>query len=107
MSGVIAQFQNGAAKSIIKSVVQSALTMMLHTPMRWPAVADDESLWPQALQYAVYLHNIMPTEETGVSPVKVWKRTKSNHSDLLHAHTSGSLSNVLSPRLREGGHVPK
>jgi len=41
---------------------------MLHAQMRWPAVAD-ESLWPQALQYAVYLHNIMPTEETGV----LWK----------------------------------
>ena len=82
MSGVSAQFQNGAAESIIKSVVQSARTMMLHAQTRWPAVAD-ESLWPQALQYAVYLHNIMPTEETGVSPVEVWTRTKSNHSDLL------------------------
>jgi len=106
MSGISAQFQNGAAKSIIKSVVQSSQTMMLHAQMRQPAVAD-ESLWPQALQYAVYLHNIMPTEETGVSPVEVWTRTKGNHSDLLHAHTWGSPAYVLSPRLREGGHVPK
>jgi len=68
---------------------------------------EDESLWPQALQYAVYLHNIMPTEETRVSPVEVWTRTKSNHSDLSHAHTWGSLAYVLSPRLREGGHVSK
>jgi len=69
MSGVSAQFQNGAPESIIKSVVQSACTMMLHAQTRWPAVAD-ESLWPQAHQYAVYLHDIMPTEETGVSPVE-------------------------------------
>jgi len=48
MSGVSAQFQNGAAESIIKSVVQSARTMMLHAQTRWPAVAD-ESLWLQAL----------------------------------------------------------
>jgi len=106
MSGVSAQFQNGTAKSIIKSVVQSAWMMMLHAQMIWPAMAD-ETLWPQALQYAVYLHNIMPTEETGVSPVEVWTRTKSNHSALLYAHTRGSPAYVLSPRLREGGHVPK
>jgi len=86
MSWASAQFQNGAAKSIIKRVVQSAGTIMLHAQMRWPAVTD-ESLWPQALQYTVYLYNIMSTEETGVSPVEVWTRAKSNHSDLLHAHT--------------------
>ena len=34
MSGVSAQFQNGAAESIIKSVVQSAWMMMLHAQMR-------------------------------------------------------------------------
>ena len=36
------------------------------------AEVADESLWPHALQYAVYLHNIMPTEESGVSPLEVW-----------------------------------
>jgi len=106
MSGVSAQFQNGAAESIIKSVVQSARTMMLHANLRWPEVAD-ESLWPHALQYAVYLHNIMPFEESGVSPTEVWSRTKSNHHDLLHTHTWGCPAYVLSPRLREGGNVPK
>jgi len=50
MSGVSAQFQNGAAESIIKGVVQTARTMMLHANLRWPEVAD-ESLWPHALQY--------------------------------------------------------
>jgi len=34
MSGVSAQFQNGAAVSIIKSMVQSARMMMLHAQMR-------------------------------------------------------------------------
>jgi len=96
MSGVSAQFQNGAAESIIKSVVQSARTMMLHANLRWPEVAD-ESLWPHALQYAVYLHNIMPFEESGVSPTEVWSRTKSNHHDLLHTHTWGCPAYVLSP----------
>jgi len=30
---------------------------------------------PYELQYAVCLHIIMPTEETGVSPVEAWTRT--------------------------------
>ena len=51
MSGVSAQFQNGAAESIIKGVVQTARTMMLHANLQWPEVAD-ESLWPHALQDA-------------------------------------------------------
>jgi len=106
MSGVSAQFQNGAAESIIKSVVQSARTMMLHANLRWPEVAD-ESLWPHALQYAVYLHNIMPFEESGVSPMEVWSRTRSNHYDLLHTHAWGCPTYVLNPKLREGGYVPK
>jgi len=80
--------------------------MMLHAHLRWPEVAD-ESLWPHALQYAVYLHNIMPTEESGISPVEVWTRTKSSHFYLLHTHTWGCPAYVLSPKLREGGHVPK
>ena len=106
MSGVSAQFQNGAAEAIIKSIVQSARTMMLHANLRWPEVAD-ESLWPYALQYAVYLHNIMPTEDTGLSPVEIWTRTKSNHNALLHAHAWGCPAYVLSPKLRDGGHLPK
>ena len=71
-----------------------------------PEVAD-ESLWSHALQYVVYLHNIMPHEESGMSPIEVWSRTKSNHHDLLHTHTWECPAYVLSPKLREGDHVPK
>jgi len=39
--------------------------------------------------------------------VEVWTKTKSNHSDLLHAHILGNPAYELNPRLREGGHVPK
>ncbi len=49
----------------------------------------------------------MPTEESGVSPLEVWSRTKSNHHDLLHTHSWGCPAYVLSPRLREGGNVLK
>jgi len=53
------------------------------------------------------MHNIMPHEESGVSPIEVWSRIKINHHDLLHTHTGGCPAYVLSPKLREGGHIPK
>jgi len=54
MSGVSAQFQNGAADSMIKGYIQMAQTMMLHANLRWPKVAD-ESLWPHALHICTYI----------------------------------------------------
>jgi len=107
ISGVSAQFQNGAAESIIQSALQYFRTMMLHASLRWPEAAD-ESLWPHALQwYAVYLHDIMPHEDSVMSPIKVWSRTKSNHHDLLHTHSWGCPAYHLRPKLRAGGNVPK
>jgi len=103
MSGVSTQFQNGAAESIIKSVIQSARTMMLHANLGWPEVAD-ESLWPHALQYVVYLHNIMPHEESSMSPIEVLSRA----TTITMIYCTPTLGDyVLSPKLREGGCVPK
>ncbi len=98
MSGVSDQFQNGAARSKIKSVVQFA---RIHANLRGSEVVD-ESLWPYALMYAVY---IMPSKKSGVSPMEVW--SKSSHHDLPETHSLGYPAYALNPRLREGGHVPK
>ncbi len=106
MSGVSAQFQNGAAESIIRSVIQSARTMMIHANLRWPEVSD-ETLWTYALKHAVHLHNVMPQEETGYSPLERWTRSKSKHSDLVLEHVWGCPAYVLSPKLRDGASVPK
>ena len=48
LSGVSAQFQNGAAENGIKIVVRNARTMMLHAALRWPGYAEKD-LWPMAL----------------------------------------------------------
>jgi len=52
MSGVSAQFQNGAEETVVKSVVQSDRTMMFHANLQWPEVAD-KSLWPHALMWFI------------------------------------------------------
>ena len=55
----------------------------------------EKSLWPCALQYAVYLHNIKPTVEYGVSPLDVLPRTKRNLYDLLHTHGWGCPTSIV------------
>ena len=107
MSGVRAQFQNGAAENGIKIVVQKAQTMMLHCALRWPGYADKE-LWPMALSHAVYLYNSTPTRDRdSLSPNEIFAKTKSEHNALRHAHPWGCPAYVLAPRLKDGQKIPK
>ncbi|MGH3053412.1 MAG: reverse transcriptase domain-containing protein [Gaiellaceae bacterium] len=107
MSGVSAQFQNGAAENAIKIVVQKARTMMIHAALRWPEAAD-KSLWPMALSHATYLYNHTPSMESGLSPAELFSRTKNqNHGELLNAHPWGCPTYVLTPKLRDGQSIPK
>jgi hypothetical protein len=85
MSGVSAQFQNGAAKNAIKIVVQNACTMMIYATLCWPGFVEKD-LWPQALSHAAYLYNITPKMETGVSPISMFTRTMQEANFLRNAH---------------------
>ena len=106
MSGVSAQFQNGAAENAIKNTVARARTMMLHAAIRWPEVKD-QSLWPYALTHAAYLHNQTPNQQSGLSPVELWTKTKSTNTPLQNLHVWGSPVYVLDPTLRDGSKLPK
>ena len=74
LSGVSAQFQNGAAENRIKVVIRNARTMTLHTALRWPGFAE-KNLWPMALSHAVHLWNQTPKQESGIAPVEVFTCT--------------------------------
>ena len=106
LSGVDAQFQNGAAENAIKIVVRMARTMMLHATLRWPEVAD-KALWPLAMSHAVHLYNHTPHRDSGVSPMELWTRTMSDHSALANSHPWGCPVYVLDPKLRGGQKIPK
>jgi len=106
MSGVSTQFQNGAAENAIKNTVARARTMMLHAAIRWPEVKD-QSLWPYALTHAAYLHNQTPNQQSGLSPVELWTKTKSTNMPLQNLHVWGSPVYVLDPTLRDGSKLPK
>ena len=106
LSGVSAQFQNGAAENGIKINVRNARTMMLHAAMRWPNFAERE-LWPMALSHAVHLWNNTPKSETGVAPIEVFTSTTLTPHALKNLHPWGCPVYVLEPKLKDGKKVPK
>ena len=106
LSGVSAQFQNGAAENAIKIVVRNARTMMIHAALRWPGYSEKD-LWPMALSHATYLFNNTPNIATGVSPISVFTRTTPSIHTLRNVHTWGCPVYVLAPKLKDGQKIPK
>jgi len=106
MSGVSAQFQNGAAENAIKNTITRACTMMLHAAIWWPEVKD-QCLWPYALSHAAYLHNQTLNQQSSLSPVKIWTKTKSTNMPLHNLHVWGSPMYVLDPTLYDASKLLK
>jgi transposase InsO family protein len=74
-AGVGAHHHNGVAERNIQTIMAMARTMMLHAAICWPEVADP-SLWPMAVDYAIYLHNHLPTVSAGLAPIDVFTGSK-------------------------------
>ena len=105
-SGVGAHHQNGVAERAIRTVVESARTMMLHAAIYWPDEAD-LLLWPMALEYAVHLWNHTPGRESGVAPLELFSGTKVDSAVLRNSHVWGCPAYVLDPTLQDGKKLPK
>jgi len=98
-SGVGAHHQNAVAERAIKTVVESARTVMPHADIHWLEQAD-LTLWPFALDYAVHLYNRMPGRESGTAPAEVFCGTSLDCRILRNAHVWGCpASYVLDPTL--------
>ena len=106
LSGVGAHHQNGVAENGIKNITRKARIYMFHAAVRWPS-RFDKSLWPLAMTYAVYMHNHMPKQSDGLSPMELWTGTKSTHSELLNTHVWGCPTYVLKAQLQDGFKIPK
>ena len=103
-SGVGAHHQNPAERAI-GTVFSIARTMMLHAAIRWPEMADP-SLWPMAIDYAVWLYNHMP-KANGIAPIDLLSRTTVPRHGLKDAHVWGCPVYVLDPKLQDGKKIPK
>ena len=74
---ICAHHQNGVAERAIKTVMDWDRVLMLHAALRWPEVAD-ASLWPMALDHAVFSWNKTPRMDSGLSPDKILSEMKTD-----------------------------
>jgi hypothetical protein len=67
-----AQHQNAKAERDIQTIMYMARTFMVHSSLHWTNMgADDISLWPFAVQHAVWLYNRVPNQESGLTPLEL------------------------------------
>ena len=79
-AGVGAHHHNRTAEHAIQMIMSIAQTTMLHTTIHWPEVAN-RSLWPMAVDHAVYLYNHVPNELTGLAPINIFTCTHWTRSE--------------------------
>ena len=75
-SGAGASHQNGAAERAIKTVVTMARTMLMHAALRCPEETLSTDLWPMAMNYAVWVYNMTPDIQSGLSAIEIWSRSR-------------------------------
>jgi hypothetical protein len=127
-SGTGAHHQNGVAERAIQTVTRWARAMLranvtsasrrrlpnafpsrgpLHSIILWPDQAD-LSLWPFALDHAVFLWNNIPSQTSSLAPIEVFTKTRfPNYNHLRRLHVWGCPVYVLDPKLQDGHKIPK
>ena len=105
-AGVGAHHHNGVAERSIGTVMSIARTMMLHSAVHWPDVAD-ASLWPFAVLHAVYIWNHCPNPHTGISPSDLFTKSRWPHSRFHDLHVWGCPVYVLDKTIADGKKIPK
>jgi hypothetical protein len=106
-SGVGAHHQNGRSENAVKTVTAMARSMLMHQLIHWPDEFDP-SLWPFAMEHAVYIWNHMPKTSSGLSPWELFTSLKDpNYTDLRRARVWGCPVYVLDPTLQDGQKLPK
>ena len=101
LSGAGSHHQNGKAERSIRTIMAMARTMLLHSAVHWPDMADP-SLWTLAVRHAVWLYNHLPNISTGLSPLDLWSKTRFPLRKLHDLHVFGSPVYVLQKRLSDG-----
>jgi Reverse transcriptase (RNA-dependent DNA polymerase) len=74
---------------------------MLHAAAYWPEMAD-ATLWPLAVQYAVYIYNRVPNPDTGLSPLDVFSNSRHPQRCLRDLHVWGCPAYNLNKNLADG-----
>ena len=95
-SGVGAQHQNSRVESAIQNIMYMARKFMIHSSLHWKENGfDDITLWSFAIKHSVWLLNMVPNQESGISPNEILTKTKSNNRYLRRSHVWGCPFFVL------------
>ena len=105
-AGTGAHHHNSTAERNIQTIMAIARTMMLHSANHWSDVADS-CLWPIAVQHAVFLHNHMPSEKTGISPHDLLTRSRWEQRRFHELHVWGCPVYSLEKDMHEGKKLPR
>ncbi|KAL7456349.1 hypothetical protein ACHAXS_000377, partial [Conticribra weissflogii] len=85
-----------------------ARTFLIHVSLHWSDNGvDDLSLWSFAVKHAAWLYNQTPSRVSGLTPIEIATKTKTDHRDLLRTHVWGCPVFVLDPKLQDGKKIPK
>ena len=81
---------------------------MIHSSLHWKEnEANDLTLWSFAVKHSVWVFNRVPNQESGISPMEILTKTKSNHRDLIRSHVWGFPVFVLESKLQNDQKIPK
>lgn len=100
-----AHHHNSNAERAIQTIMSIARTMMLHSAIHWPDVADP-TLWPLAVLHAVFLHNHVPNPTTGLSPSDIFTKTRWEQRRFHDIHVWVCPVYVLEKAIADGRKLP-
>ncbi len=107
-SGVGAQHQNARAERGIQTIMYMARTFMVHASLHWTdRGSDDLSLWSFAVKHSVWIYNCVMNAWSGLTPLELVTKERSDYKDILRCHVWGCPVYVLKAKLQNDQKLPK
>jgi hypothetical protein len=107
-SGVGAQHQNARAEQAIQTIMYMARTFMVHASLHWTEHgSDDLSLWSFAVKHSVWIYNRVPNARSGLTPLELVTKERSDCREILRCHVWGCPVYVLEAKLQNDQKLPK
>ena len=105
-AGTGAHHHNSRAERAIQTIMSISRAMLMHCFLHWPDM-EDTSLWPMAVNHAVYIWNHVPDPSTGLCPADLFTKTKFEQSKLHDIHVFGCPVYVLDKAIADGKKIPR
>jgi hypothetical protein len=81
---------------------------MVHASLHWTDRGfDDLSLWSFVVKHSVWIYNRVPNARSGLTPLELVTKERSDHKDILRCHVWGCPVNVIEAKLKNDQKLPK